>query len=98
MSLRNKSLLAYTAKCVAGILLCSLLGHFFEWIDYPWSLISVVLVLSPEGKDTLDLTFTRIKANLVGAGAGVALLFFEIPNPYNLAVGAVLSLFICDRL
>jgi uncharacterized membrane protein YccC len=98
MTARNKSLLAYTAKCVAGILLCSLLAFQFSWIDYPWSLISVVLVLSPEGKDTLELTVLRIKANLVGAAAGIVLLLLQLPHPYNLAAGAVLALFVCDRL
>jgi uncharacterized membrane protein YgaE (UPF0421/DUF939 family) len=98
LSSRNKSLLAYIAKCMAGILLCSLICYFFTWIDYRWSLISVALVLSPEGKDALELTLTRIKANLVGAGTGVVLLLSELPNPYNIAVGAALSLFICDRL
>jgi uncharacterized membrane protein YgaE (UPF0421/DUF939 family) len=98
MTLRNKSLLAYTAKCVVGILLCSLISYFFKWMDYSWSLISVVLVLSPEGKDTVELTFTRIKANLVGASSGIVLLLLQIPHPYNLAAGAVLSLFVCDLL
>src|SRR5271156_3214742 len=95
----NKMLLVYIAKCVSGILLCSLLSVFFhEWIDYSWSLISVVLVLSPEGKDAVELSLARIKANFVGAGVGVVLLFSELPSPWNIAVGAVLALFICDRL
>lgn len=87
------------AKCVSGILLCSLLSVYFsQWIDYAWSLISVVLVLSPEGKDAVELSLTRIKANLVGAGAGVLMLVAQIPWPWNIAVGAALALFICDRL
>jgi uncharacterized membrane protein YgaE (UPF0421/DUF939 family) len=98
ISQRNKSLISYAAKCVAGILLCTLISYFVTWMDYSWSLISVVLVLSPEGKDTLELTLTRIKANMVGAGTGIILLLSELPNPYNMAVGAVLALWICDRL
>jgi uncharacterized membrane protein YgaE (UPF0421/DUF939 family) len=91
-------LLVYIAKCVLGVLLCSLLSIFFsQWIDYPWSLISVVLVLSPEGKDAIELSLTRIKANLVGATVGVAMLLSQIPWPWNIAVGAALALFICDR-
>jgi len=87
------------AKCISGVLLCSLLSvYFHEWIDYSWSLISVVLVLSPEGKDALELSLVRIKANFVGAGVGVVLLFSEWPSPWNIAVGAALALLICDRL
>jgi uncharacterized membrane protein YgaE (UPF0421/DUF939 family) len=96
---RNKMMLVYMAKCVTGILLCSLLTLFLgEWIDYPWSLISVVLVLSPEGKDAVDLALTRIKANLVGASVGVLMLLSQLPWPWNIAVGAAVALFICDRL
>ncbi len=86
-------------KCVSGILLCSFLSIFFhQWIDYSWSLISVVLVLSPEGKDAVELALTRIKANLVGASVGVLLLFSQMPSPWNIAVGAAIALFVCDKL
>lgn len=96
---RNKMLFVYAGKCVMGVLLCSLLSIFFsEWIDYPWSLISVVLVLSPEGKDAVELALTRIKANLVGAGVGVLMLLSQLPWPWNLALGVALALFVCDRL
>lgn len=99
LSPRNKTLAIYAAKCVVGILLCFPIYIFLnQWVDYTWSLISVVLVLSPEGKDALDLALTRIKANFVGAGTGVSILLLQIPSPLNLAVGAIISLFICDRL
>jgi uncharacterized membrane protein YgaE (UPF0421/DUF939 family) len=89
----------YIAKCVVGVLLCSLLSLFLsEWIDYPWSLISVVLVLSPEGKDAVDLALARIKANLVGTSVGVLMLISQLPWPWNIAAGAAIALFICDRL
>jgi uncharacterized membrane protein YgaE (UPF0421/DUF939 family) len=95
----NKPLVVYISKCVSGILLCSLLSIFFgQWIDYPWSLISVVLVLSPEGTDAVELALTRIKANLVGASVGVILLFSHIPGPWNIALGAAFALFICYQL
>lgn len=99
MSTRNKTLIIYTGKCVTGILLCFVISLFFQsWIDYPWSLISVVLILSPEGKDALDLAVTRIKANFVGAGTGVLMLLTQLPPPWHIALGAVVSLFLCDRL
>ena len=95
----NKTLAVYILKCVSGVLLCSLLTVYFsQWIDYSWSLISVVLVLSPEGTDSVELALTRIKANLVGAAIGVLLLFTLIPSPWNIAIGAALALFICYQL
>ena len=99
MSLRYKTLIIYIAKCVTGILLCFFVTRLLsEWVDYTWCLISVVLVLSPEGKDALDLVRTRIKANLVGAATGVLMLVSAIPSPYNIAVGAIISLFVCDQI
>lgn len=99
MSVKNKTLAIYAGKCVSGILLCYLISLFFnKWIDYPWSLISVVLVLSPEGKDALELAITRIKANFVGAATGIFILLLQLPKPWNIALGAAVSLFACDRL
>ncbi|HZX75284.1 MAG TPA: FUSC family protein [Cyclobacteriaceae bacterium] len=99
MSNQNKMLLIYASKCVIGILLCYTVSLFlYRWIDYPWSLLSVVLVLSPEGKDAVQLALTRIKANVVGAGIGFMILASQIPTPWNIASGAAISLFVCDRL
>jgi uncharacterized membrane protein YgaE (UPF0421/DUF939 family) len=99
MSARTKTLLVYIGKCASGVLLCFGISLFFEkWIDYPWSLISVVLVMSPEGKDALDLALTRIKANFVGAASGLLIFLTQLPNPWDIMLGAALSLFVCDRL
>jgi len=99
MNNRTMMVAVYAGKCVAGILLCYLISIFFNrWIDYPWSLISVVLVLSPEGKDALELAITRIKANVVGAGTGLLILLLHVSAPWNIAAGTVVSLFACDRL
>lgn len=99
ISLRNKNLLVYAGKCVSGILLVYLVTRYLgTWVDYPWCMISVVLVLSPEGKDAMELSLTRIKANLVGAVTGILILFLLVPVPWSIACGAVISLFFCDRL
>jgi hypothetical protein len=72
LSLRNRNLLAFIGKSISGILLCTVLSHFLgHWIDYPWSLVALMVVLSPEGKDVLDLALTRIKGNCVGAAVSL---------------------------
>ena len=99
MNPRNKTLLIYTAKCVTGIFLCFFVSIYLQaWIDYAWCLISVVPVLSPKGKDAVELALTRIKANLVGAATGIVVLLIQIPSPWDTATGAAISLFLCDRL
>ena len=99
LSLRNTKLFVYITKCVSGVLLCFLVSLVVgRWVDYPWSLISVVLVLSPEGKDALELAHTRIKANLVGASCGLLVLLTRTPGPWNIVAAAALALWACDRL
>src|SRR5690349_11317081 len=99
MNLRYKTLIIYIAKCVIGIILCFYASFILkEWVDYTWCLISVVLVLSPEGKDALELAMTRIKANMVGASTGILILLSHLPTPFDIALGAAVALFICDRL
>ena len=99
MSPRYKNLLVYSGKCITGILLAYVVSIFLgRWIDYPWCLISVVLVLSPEGTDALELAITRIKGNSVGAATGILILFLQVPVPWNIAAGAAISLFVCDAL
>jgi uncharacterized membrane protein YgaE (UPF0421/DUF939 family) len=34
----------------------------------------------------------------VGAATGIVVLLLQIPSPWNLATGATIALFICDRL
>lgn len=99
LSLRNQNLVAFIGKSISGILLCTVLSHFLgRWIDYPWSLVSLMVVLSPEGKDALDLALTRIRANCVGAAVGIPILLLLVPIPWNMVLGAGCSLYLCDRL
>lgn len=57
-----------------------------------------MVVLSPEGKDALDLALTRIKANCVGAAVGIPILLLLVPAPWKMVIGAAVSLYACDRL
>lgn len=99
--MQNKSykyLMVYVLKTVSGIILSFLVSFNIDQIDYTWCLISVILVLSPEGYDAVKLAINRIKANLVGAGVGILFLLFPLTNPLNLALGASLSLYLCFLL
>jgi uncharacterized membrane protein YgaE (UPF0421/DUF939 family) len=93
-----KYLMVYVLKTIAGIMLSFLLSFNIKQIDYTWCLISVILVLSPEGHDAIKLAINRIKANMVGAGVGILFLLFPLANPLNLLLGASLSLYLCFLL
>lgn len=99
--MQNKSfkyLMVYVLKSIAGIMLSFLVSINIKQIDYTWCLISVILVLSPEGHDAVKLAINRIKANMVGAGVGILFLLFPLSNPLNLVLGASLSLYLCFLL
>lgn len=96
MKIRYKSLLVYVLKNITAVALSYLISLWVSWLDFAWCLISAVLVLSPEGTDAMPLAVTRIKANLTGAFSGFIILLIDLPKPYNMAAGAVISLFLCD--
>ena len=63
--------------------------------DMSWALISVLLVLSPDGKDSVTLAITRIKANVVGAAIGVLCLLIAPANMWTISLSLALTLGAC---
>ena len=93
---RYKSLSVYILKAISAVFLSYVTSMLVPWLDFAWCLISSILVLSPEGTDAMPLALTRIKANLVGAFSGLLILLIDLPVPYNMGAGAIISLFLCD--
>jgi uncharacterized membrane protein YgaE (UPF0421/DUF939 family) len=98
MSERIKSLLIYIGKCASATLVVFTLSLLLHYKDVAWCLISVILVLSPDGKDALPLAFTRIKANFVGASVGVLCLLISVANMWTLSVALAITLSFCYLL
>lgn len=95
MSDRLKSLLVYAAKCVTGSLAVFAIASILHYGDIAWALISVMLVLSADGKDSLPLAITRIKANVVGAAVGALCLLVSPNNFWIMSVALVITLSLC---
>jgi uncharacterized membrane protein YgaE (UPF0421/DUF939 family) len=72
-----------------------MLSSALNYKDIGWCLISVILVLSPDGKDALPLAFTRIKANFVGAGVGLLCLLVSPTNMWILSLALSITLSLC---
>jgi len=90
-----KRLVVYIAKCITAVLIAFLLARLLHYNDYIWGLISMILVLSPDGTDALTLAAGRIKANLIGAGAGLIMLLLH-PTTVIMVAGAVaLTVVVC---
>lgn len=98
MSDRTRSLIIYAAKCVTATLVVFILSSLLHYRDIGWCLISVILVLSPDGKDALPLAFTRIKANLVGASVGLLCLLISTTNMWILSIALTVTLSLCYLL
>jgi len=98
ITLNVKRLLVYMGKCVAGAGLVFLLSWWLHYEDYIWCLISVMLVLSPDGTDAVSLAMSRIKANLVGAGARLLMLLVH-PLPVLMVAGGIaITVAVCTLL
>jgi uncharacterized membrane protein YgaE (UPF0421/DUF939 family) len=95
---RIKRVLIYTAKCVTGVLFVLGLSWALDYQDIIWVLISVMLVLSPDGSDAVTLAVTRIKANIIGGIAGFLLILIH-PNMILMMCTAVfITVVLCNLL
>lgn len=95
MSARNRELLIYAAKCITGTLLVFGIARIINYSDIGWCLISVMLVLSPDGKEAVSLAVIRIKANIVGAATGVFCLLLSHSNMWIVALALALTVSFC---
>lgn len=97
MDQKQIDFLFYVLKCLIGATI-----GFFIYRAFPeggaWTLVSILLVLSPEGKEAINLAEVRIKANLVGAGTGLLLFFLHPPAYIMICVGVVIVLVVCELL
>lgn len=88
----------YSAKCVAGLCIGYALYRFFPQHQFYWSLISILLVLAPDGSDSNKLAFERIVANILGSSIGLAVFLVHAPNLFLLCLGVVLTIAIGTAL
>lgn len=88
----------YIGKVTTAIVLCYLLSLAVSRVDYIWAMISAILVMSPEGKDAVQLSVIRIKGNIIGVVVGVFFLFAGLENPVNVIAGGSVAVFACHRL
>lgn len=75
----QKNIGLYMAKCVTGFILLTLVGDVANILDMTWVMISMLLVLSPDGYESIPLSITRVKANLLASAATMFFLYF-CPN------------------
>ena len=85
----------YVLKCLLGLALC----YFFYWLfpqyRFYWSIVSVLLVISPDDLDCKKLPIARMKANIAGSLVGLILFIIHPPNLLMMSIGVVTTILIC---
>jgi len=79
----------YVLKCTLGAAICYWLYEAFPQYPLFWSIISVVLVVSPENDN--KLAYIRIEGNFVGSAIGLLVYFLPLPNFILLCLGVSLT-------
>ena len=86
----------YTIRCFIGFYIGYLLFLKFPNYEILWTLISIMLVISPEGKNSKKLSIERFKSNLVGSIVGlVCLEIHPSPDFYICLLGVFLTIMTC---
>jgi uncharacterized membrane protein YgaE (UPF0421/DUF939 family) len=88
-------LILYTIKCVLGFWAGYALYKMYPQHQFYWSIISILLVLAPDAKDSNKLAFERVVANIIGSGVGFLVQVVHRPNLFLMSLGVILTIAIC---
>lgn len=85
----------YLLRCLIGFLIGYYLMLQFPKFDLFWTLISIILVISPEEKNAALLTTERVISNLIGSVSGLIVYFLPINELIKISLAIVLAVMIC---
>src|SRR5450432_4008896 len=88
----NRQLLIYIAECIMGLCICYTMYTYFPQHQFFWSMVSVVLVIAPDGKNSNQLAFDRMKANILGSSIGLLLFLIHHPDLFLICIGVILTI------
>jgi len=91
----TSAVLIYTVRCLIGFSLGYYLYIHFRDHETLWTIISIILVISPEGQNSKKLSIERFKSNLVGSVVGLICLEIHTPNLAVILFGIALTVLIC---
>jgi len=94
----NSPVFFYTLKCLVALSVGYWFFTRFPNHEFYWTLISLLLVMAPDSKDSVKLSFDRMKANTIGSITG--LILFVMPRPvfFLLSLGVIITITICSIL
>lgn len=96
----NKALLSsplfiYVVRCLIGF--CIGYSLFLKYSEYEffWSLLSIILVISPEEKDSRRLSIERFKSNLIGSVVAMICINLIGSSFYDIIIGIIITVIVC---
>lgn len=91
----NSGVLIYGARCVIGFIIGYLIYLSFPQHGGYWTLLSILLVLTPEDKDARRIAIERMKANLIGSSVALFLYVAHKPTLPLIITGVLAIIAIC---
>ena len=91
----TSQIIIYTIRCLLGFLIGYFLMMQFPKFELFWTLLSIILVISPEGKDSQKLTIDRVRSNFIGSIVGLLCHLIYSTNLYVLIGGIITTVIIC---
>jgi regulator of ribonuclease activity A len=88
----------YILKCLSGLSIGYWLFISFPHHQFYWTIISILIVISPDPKDSTRLALDRMKANTIGSITGLLMFLINQPGLLLMAVGVVITIAICSLL
>ncbi|HEY2583388.1 MAG TPA: FUSC family protein [Mucilaginibacter sp.] len=82
----------YILECIIGLCICYTLYKCFPQHQFYWSIVSVVLVIAPDSKDSNRFAIDRMKANILGSSIGLLLFLIHQPNLFLICVAVILTI------
>ncbi len=85
----------YILRCLIGF--CIGYAMFLKFPEYElfWTLLSIILVISPEEKDSRKLSIERFKSNLIGSLVALACIQTIGSSFYSIIAGIILTIIVC---
>lgn len=86
----------YLLRCIIGFLIGYSLILLFPEHDFFWTLLSIILVISPDEKDAKKITVERVKSNLIGSISGLIVFFLPMSMMYKVVIGITITVLVCQ--
>lgn len=88
-------LLIYTLRCLIGFFIGYILYTRYPEFELFWTMLSIILVISPEEKDSRRLSIERFKSNFIGSIVALGCLYFLGSSFYVIFIGIVITIAVC---